>query len=141
MIVELRPYLFQGDRLGAEAASIKHKVDVIVFLSLFPLVSTLGKFKTTVINIPMHDEAEDKEKIRIINDVITEVSHAFERKERKILVACDAGMSRSAMICIYHLVYTGMSFDDAEQLIKKKNSSFQPEPSLYLQIRKMLTGT
>lgn len=129
----IRPYLYQGDRHDAIRAYAFGHVDVIVFLGLhIPWELEVGEMP--VIHIPMKDCSMDERIIKTAVQIITSLI-----PEKTVLVACQAGMSRSTSICLCTLVAMGIGFEDAEREMRE-STTFFPEPTLYAQIRKMLTG-
>ncbi|MBI4552116.1 MAG: dual specificity protein phosphatase family protein [Candidatus Latescibacteria bacterium] len=56
-------------------------------------------------------------------------------RERRILVHCMAGISRSPSIAMCYLYECGFSFEDAYDLIKSKRLQANPHPALVESIR------
>jgi protein-tyrosine phosphatase len=52
-------------------------------------------------------------------------------QDRRVLVACGAGISRSATIVLSTLVASGMALPDAYDLLKQKHPESMPHPVLW----------
>jgi protein-tyrosine phosphatase len=52
------------------------------------------------------------------------------RQQRRVLVHCFAGMSRSVSICMAYLYECGMSFEEALTLIRDKHPIAHPHEAL-----------
>lgn len=71
-----------------------------------------------------------KRAFEIMNDVFVE--------NGTILIHCNAGVSRSASICIAYLILEkNMSFDAAFALVKSKRECIQPNPGFLQQLKKL----
>lgn len=129
---KLTEFLYQGD---VEDAIRTATHDPDKFIILYLGLSYPSQFITSeaiIVHIPMRDEAEYPYKIEIIQDTI----HMFQKWGKKLLVACDAGLSRSPCMCLLYLAQHGRnhSWINAEKLIREKNLAFLPEISLLKQI-------
>lgn len=56
-------------------------------------------------------------------------------RERRILIHCLAGISRSTSITMCYLYECGFSFDEAYELIKSRRIQVNPHPALLESIR------
>ena len=132
---KLTEFLYQGDVEDATrvADNFPDKF-IILYLGLsYPSFFTISK--AIIVHIPMRDEEEYSYKIDIIQDTI----HDIIKQGKKLLVACDAGLSRSPCMCLLYLAQHGRnhSWLRAETLIREQNLAFQPELTLFQQIEDM----
>lgn len=49
---------------------------------------------------------------------------------RTVLVHCAAGISRASTLCIFWLMLTGWSWDEAERLVRRARPKIEPNPAL-----------
>ena len=135
---QITEQLYQGNLDNViEASKGNDGFGAIIFLAQ-TLPSYFEQSKVVIIHIPTNDEQEDELKLRLTSDVIhSTVCFLYNQTKKKVLVACMAGMSRSACAC---LLYIGrwLSFEDADDWIRKKIPEFDPEPNLYWQTRQLI---
>lgn len=111
---EIIPNLFLGDLL--KALESKNSFDIIINLSGYDynLFNDVKIYNYTIDDNPFEDI------IKIINET-NEIIKTELENNKKILVHCYAGRSRSVSVIMGYLIkYHGMSYNDAEQLIKSK---------------------
>lgn len=78
------------------------------------------------LKIPMKDhEPMEPDKIRLAVNWLRQAI-----RERRVLVHCMAGISRSPAIAMCYLYECGFSFDEALELIRSKREQVQPHPAL-----------
>lgn len=66
------------------------------------------------------------------------IINAVRAKNGRILVHCNAGVSRSASICIAYLMQSHrMTFDDAYALVKSKRECIQPNHGFLKQLKEL----
>ena len=136
MLNRMRPSLYQGDHNAAVGLCINGGLpDAVVFLGWdFPhelrLVRTLN---VPIIHIPMSDS--EQEDARLFT-VILGIMESLVEGDNIVAVCCEAGISRSPTICLLYLCFSkGYSFEEAEAVIRNANPAYQPEFSLYSQVR------
>lgn len=67
-----------------------------------------------------------------------EIIESVYDKNGRILVHCNAGVSRSASICIAYLMYKHeMTFETAFALVKSKRECIQPNPGFLKQLKEL----
>ena len=129
--------LFQGNIEDAIEASASRSVDWIVYLGS-DLPEKLGfSSSIPVIHVPLRDNEQDERKFEIVSKIMSLI------KSQKILVACRQGISRSPMIVVYYLLYSGYVFEGknkyedfrkACRVVENKVAEFRPEPSMFKMI-------
>lgn len=76
--------------------------------------------------------------LRPIIDRTNGIINAVSATNGRILVHCNAGVSRSASICIAYLISLhGMSFDNAIALVKSKRECIQPNRGFLQQLKQI----
>lgn len=76
--------------------------------------------------------------LRPIIDRTNGIINAAEATNGRILVHCNAGVSRSASICIaYLIIMHRMSFENAIALVKSKRESIQPNQGFLQQLKRI----
>lgn len=130
--------LYQGDLQDAltVASGKSPNIDRVLFLGL-NLPPYLVDTEKPVIHIPIRDEAttSNDEKMLTALDIIG----IFVENDISVIVSCDGGLSRSAILCLIFLVVSqGLKWEDAEKLINRLIPQFQPSQGLLNQMKKLL---
>ena len=111
---EIIPNLFLGDL--PKALESKNSFDIIINLSGYDY----SVFNDAKIHKYIIDDNPFEDIIKIINET-NEIIKTELENNKKILVHCYAGRSRSVSIIIGYLIkYHKMTYNEAEQLIKSK---------------------
>ena len=89
----------------------------------------------TQLNLNWNDDLEQViNKDGILFDVI-KLMDSFLAKDKKVVVNCVAGVSRSASIVIAYLIYKkNMSYEQAYNFLKMKRPIINPNPSFVQQL-------
>jgi len=56
---------------------------------------------------------------------------------KKVVICCDSGINRSSAVALAYLIRTGMSFEEAYELIKRKNPLAEIDVDLLNLVRKV----
>jgi protein-tyrosine phosphatase len=127
---EILPNLYLSDLMGA--LKNKDTFDVIINLSNYPY-STIAQ----VYNINI----EDNPKVNIIEHIesMVPIIESLLKENKKVLIHCLMGKSRSASIIIGYLIKIHkMSYDEAVDFINnKRNNPIEPNMGFVYQLKKL----
>lgn len=121
MIREITPRLFIGH--WQDAAALQSNPDFIAVT-----VAIDSPFKSEHYFAIVDGRREDNQ--YEVDDAVETVNLLLLHTEKKVLVHCIAGISRSAAVVLGVLMSQGMSFVDAYKLIHEKHPDADPRLSL-----------
>jgi len=129
---QITPTLYLGNQDDA-LYQTNGNFDIIFYLGQESPTKLCFNCKPTCIHIPLNDGKNGLSKIRNILFTIYVAS-----MEKKVLVACRAGISRSVSIvtAIYALTQK-VDFDEAYKYVKTKAPQSQPELNLLKEVRQI----
>jgi protein-tyrosine phosphatase len=128
---KITPKLYQGDVQDALVNSCSSDIDIIIYLGQEIPQKLCFNCRPTCIHIPMNDGKNGLTKIR---DIIFPI-YITSLNDKKILIACRAGISRSILITASLYALTkNISFDAAYWYIKEIAPQAQPELNLLREI-------
>jgi len=128
--------LYQGNVEDAKliVKSKKSDIKIIMFLGLTMPSYLEDTENVFVIHIPIRDENFNKstDKMFLAMSILETL---IKNNDANVIVVCDAGLSRSPMLCLLYLVNEEFTWEEAETLLKQIIPEFQPETGLYLNIK------
>jgi len=127
--------VFQGDSTDADSvANGKNDYcNAVLFLGL-QLPPYLQNTKNVVVHVPMRDESEINSPDKFF--MALEILYLMiDDRDCKVLIACDAGMSRSVLLSLLFLISLDYTWDEAELMIKQLCPQSDIEASLFNQMR------
>lgn len=131
---QITPKLYQGDMQDALRSSSKSNIDVIIYLGQEIPLQLCFNCAHAVIHMPMNDGKNDLSKLRNI----IFLTYIISSDNKKILIACRAGISRSILITSsLFALQNKMGFDEAYENIKKLVPQSLPELHLFQEIKQI----
>lgn len=131
---QITPQLFQGNMEDALNASCSSNIDIIIYLGEEVPIKLCFNCEPTCIHIPIIDGKNNLSKIR--NLIF--LSYIMSSNNKKILIACRAGISRSVLLTTSTFaLHKKISFDEAYAQIKELIPQSQPELNLLQEMRQI----
>ena len=137
--------LYVGDMESAIRACLGKLVDWIVYIGQELPRELSHNPQVPIIHIPIVDGADNIDKWQAAVVMISYCHIGDENgKKAKTLVACRAGISRSPMMVVYHLLkcpflmnpnWNHCSFETAYNFVKERVPEMQPEQNIYNMIK------
>jgi len=138
--VQLLPHLFLGSALHAANREILQRLGITAIINVSK--NCRNNFEDLFIykKIPVDDSFNED-----ISSYFADTSNFIEsiqQQNGKILVHCNAGMSRSVTICLAYLIKVDrLSLDDAYEFIKQRKSNISPNFNFLGQLLRLESST
>ena len=137
--------LYVGDMESAIRSCLGKLVDWIVYIGQELPRELSFNPQVPVIHIPIVDGADNIDKWEVTSIMIS-YCHIGDKNgnKAKTLVACRAGLSRSPMMIVYHLLtypflinpeWESCSFETAYNFVKERVPEIQPEQNILKMIK------
>jgi len=132
---EIIKNLFQGDKTAAITASQGAFVDYIVYLGQELPHELAFESKIPVVHIPLKDGLGSIDAWRLACDIIDKCL------QKKVLVACRAGISRSPMMIVCYLLKKQRkpNFNKVFKYVSNLIPEIHPEPNMFSMIKDWAT--
>ena len=122
--------IYIGSWIAAKTSTLRlHKIQSVISVGADP-ASPFAK-GIEYMSIDLLDNEKDAP--RLVNEILPEVLpyiHENVTNNRRVLVHCSAGKSRSvSIVAAYLMKYKDMKVDEAFDFIKSKRSIIDPNPS------------
>lgn len=127
---EVIPGLFIGSQDCVEADILKSfSISSVVSVEIFPEISDIDRLCVSCLDLPEENIMPVLEKSNLF------IKGVLERK-KSVLVHCNAGVSRAAMVVIGFLIMeNNFDFQKAYNLVKSKRPCIQPNSGFVKQLK------
>ncbi|XP_027195818.2 dual specificity protein phosphatase 4-like [Dermatophagoides pteronyssinus] len=131
---ELLPYLYLGNECHASSKNLLLNLGITAVLNVSQSCPNHFENEFYYKRIPINDSKCDDITIRI-NEALNFIDEIKEDRNGKILVHCQAGISRSATICIAYLIKKKrIRMEEAYEFVKSRRQLISPNFNFMTQL-------
>lgn len=132
--VEILPGLYLGDSQHSAQQDILQQLGITCLLNVSTTCKNLFEKEFDYMNIPVNDN--DSANISSwFNEAIGFIDNARDN-DGKVLIHCQAGVSRSATVCIAYIMFkNGMNLEDAFDYVRSRRGVISPNLNFMQQLK------
>ncbi|WAR21072.1 DUS4-like protein [Mya arenaria] len=132
--VEIIPGLYLGDSTHSCQAAVLRELGVTCLLNVSTTCKNMFEGEFDYMNIPVNDNDQANLADWFL-EAINFIDNARDN-DGKVLVHCQAGVSRSATVCIAYIMYKNdMTLEDAFDLVRARRGVISPNLNFMQQLK------